>query len=112
VALNIALKSVKFDDLKKLILSPPPRKQLESEFTRIAKADLQNFAIRQILWGALGALFVPLVLRLKKARWYILCVLAGGTFTAAMFWHAVGTFNEHAFDNPTYIGSLRWANWI
>lgn len=112
VALAISLKEVSFEELKRFAKSPPDRQVLERDFTRSARVALTDFAARQVLLGMLGAALVPLVLRLKRARFYTLPALTGGAFVAFVFLHAASSFNPRAFANPTYTGSLQQANWI
>jgi predicted phosphodiesterase len=112
VALTIGLSSISFEDLKQLIASPPPKETLEKEFVHTARKGLQNLAIRQTILGALGALTVPLLFRLRKLRYWVLCAAWGAGFVAIMFFGTVRTFNKTAFESPTYTGSLRQAEWI
>lgn len=112
VALNISLRGISFDAMKDLITSPPPRHVLEADFERTAKESLRDLAIRQIVLGAVGALCVPLIFRMKRARYWMLCALWGGGFVAIMFAGTIQSFNKKAFESPTYTGSLRQAEWI
>ncbi len=112
VAFNVSLRSISFDDMKKLIVSPPPRKELEADFQRVARQSLRELAYREVTLGAIGALIVPVLFRLKRFRHWFLCAVWGGGFVALVFYTGLQTFNPRAFDNPTYTGSLRQADWI
>jgi predicted phosphodiesterase len=112
LTLSIALEEVSFEELKRFIQTPPARAELERDFKTKARSSLTDFAARQILLGMAGALLVPLVLRLRRARYYTVPPLAAGAFIAIVFFHAAGTFNPRAFNSPTYTGSLQQANWI
>lgn len=112
VALKIRLQSILFERMKQLLLKPPPRDELERDFTQTAERSLRHFARKQIALGALGALIAPLLLRPRKLRYWLLPPLIGGGFVALLFTHAVRTFDRTAFNDPIYTGSLREANWI
>jgi predicted phosphodiesterase len=112
VALSISLNEVSFEELTRFLKSPPHRTELEAEFKQQARKALTDFAARQVLLGMAGALLVPLLLRMKRARFYTLPALSGGAFVAIVIFHAAGTFNPRAYNNPTYTGSLQQANWI
>lgn len=112
IALCVSLRGISFDAMKQLIVSPPPRKALEADFQRTARIDLADMARRQIALGAVGALCAPLLLRTRRLRWWLLSPLIGGGFVALVFLTAIRTFDPHAFENPTYTGSLRQADWI
>src|SRR5690348_16415778 len=43
MALNIELRGMAFEDLRKMIVHPPPRRELEQDFTITAKRDLRDF---------------------------------------------------------------------
>jgi predicted MPP superfamily phosphohydrolase len=112
VALNIGLKSISFEEMKLLIASPPPRKALELDFERTAKRCIRDLAIRETILGAVGALVVPLLFRLKRFRYWLLCALWGGGFVAILYLGILQSFNKAAFENPSYTGSLRQAEWV
>lgn len=112
LALQISLINIAFDDAKKLITNPPPRKALESEFTRIARLDIKDFAQHQILFGAIGGLIAPLLMRPKRFRYWLLSSALGGGFVALIFLATLRTFNPTAFESPKYTGSLQQAEWI
>lgn len=112
VAFYASLSGVSFDDLRQLVTSPPPRKELEADFLRAARDAIRSLVIRQVALGALGALIVPLLFRFRKARYWLLCAAWGGAFVAVVFYSGLRTFNPAAFNNPTYTGSLQQADWI
>jgi predicted phosphodiesterase len=112
VALKASLRGISFDEMKRLIAKPPPRHALELEFRRAARRSLRDFALRQIALGALGALFVPFVFRLRRPRWWLLAALSGGSFVALVFFATLATFQPRAFRSPTYAGSLGQAQWV
>jgi predicted MPP superfamily phosphohydrolase len=112
VAFYASLRGVSFEDLRKLVASPPPRKELEADFLREARSDIQALVIRQVALGAAGALIVPVLFRFRKARYWLLCAAWGGTFVALVFYSGLRSFNPAAFDSPTYTGSLQQADWI
>ncbi|MGC8666483.1 MAG: metallophosphoesterase family protein [Chthonomonadales bacterium] len=112
VALRVALRSISLDGLKEFIERPPARKALEEDFVRTAHRDVRNFALWQIAIAALGGLAAPLALRVSRARWWLLSALAAGAFAAAMLWRTASTYDPKAFDDPSYTGSLRQADWI
>lgn len=112
LALNIGLTGVSFEEMRRLLASPPPRQALEEEFERMAHHSIQDFARRQIGLGALGALLVPLFLHLRRARYWLLAAAWGALFVAVVFLRTVATFDRTAFASPTYTGSLREAGWI
>lgn len=112
LTLSIAVQEVSFEELKRFLQKPPERAALEQEFQEKARHVLIDFSCRQVALGMAGALLVPLLLRLKKARFYTLPALTGGAFVAYIFFHTAGSFNPRAFANPTYTGSLQQANWI
>lgn len=110
--LNISLRGVSFDDMKKLIAHPPPRAEIEEEFERTARSDLSDFARKQILLGAIGGLFAPILLHTRRLYGWLLAVLIGGGFITLTFFSTLRTFDHDAFRNPTYTGSLREAPWV
>lgn len=112
VAFYVSLRGVSFDDLKALVSAPPPRRELEADFQHAARDAVRKLVVRQIVLGVLGALVVPILFRLKKARYWLLCAAWGGAFVALIFYSGLRTFNPAAFENPTYTGSLRQADWI
>jgi len=112
LALNIGLQGIAFDEMKRLLTMPPSRQMLEEEFERTARRCLTDFAWRQVAFGAVGALIVPLFLRLRRMRYWLLAAFWGGLFVAAVFLRTLATFDKAAFTNPTYTGSLREAGWI
>lgn len=110
--LNIGLRSVSFDDMKELIAHPPPRTEIEKEFERTARRDLYDFAYKQILLGAIGGLFAPILLHTRRLIGWFMAVLIGGGFITLTFFSTLRTFDHDAFRNPTYTGSLREAPWV
>jgi predicted MPP superfamily phosphohydrolase len=112
VAFKAGLKSISFDEMKKLVVSPPPRKELEIDFQRVARQSLQTLIYRQIALGACGALVVPLLFRFKRFRYWLACALLGAGFVAGVFYFSLNSFNPKAFESPSYTGSLREADWI
>jgi Icc-related predicted phosphoesterase len=112
VALNIGLRSISFEEMKELIASPPPREELERDFQVTAQRCLRHLVIWQVFLGAIGALAVPLLLRVRKIRYWFICAIWGGGFVAAVFLSAIKTFDKQAFESPQYTGSLRQAEWI
>lgn len=112
VALQISLTNIEFEKAKQLITKPPPREELEREFTQMAKEDLNGFAVRQLLFGALGGLVAPLMFRSRRARLWLAAAVIGGGFVAVVFAITVRTFDRKAFESPTYTGSLHEARWI
>jgi predicted phosphodiesterase len=112
LSLDVRLGGIGFDEMKRLILKPPPRDTLERDFEETASRCLRAFSLRQIGLGALGALLVPLFLHARRLRWWLLCAVWGGSFIAASLWLTFRDFDRKAFENPTYTGSLREAHWI
>lgn len=112
VALEITLMNIAFDEAKQLITNPPPREELEREFRQVAHRDLNNFALRQIVVGGLGALLSPLFLRARRLRYWLLSAGVGSSFVAVVFYLTLRTFSPTAFEKPTYTGSLQQAEWI
>jgi len=110
--LQVALRSISIEQLKDFVEHPPARKALEKEFLQTAHRDLRDFALWQVATASAGALLAPLILRIRRARWWLLSALAGGAFALFMLWRTASTFNPTAFDNPRYTGSLRQADWI
>lgn len=109
VLLTVSLESVSFERMKALVLHPPDRAALERDFRRTAQNDLRRFSLQQILLGALGGLLAPLLLHAKRARLWLLSALAGGGFISLLLWGTLHTYNQAAFADPTYTGSLRQA---
>lgn len=103
---DITLKAVAFEELKNLVLHMPPRNELEKDFEKTARASVQDFAIRQMLLGAAGALLAPLFLRLRRARWWLFCAFSGASLIVLVFFTTMKTFNTDAFKSPRYTGSL------
>ncbi len=112
LSLQISLTGIAFDDAKKLITKPPPRKALEVEFNQAAHKDIRDFAQRQILFGAVGGLIAPFLIRPKRFRFWLLSSAIGGGFVALIFLMTLRTFNPAAFESPKYTGSLMQAEWI
>jgi Icc-related predicted phosphoesterase len=112
VALNIGLRGVSFEEVKRLIASPPPRNELEKDFEQTAQRCLRHLVIWQVFLGAVGALAVPLLLRTRQIRYWFICAIWGGGFVAAIFLSTLKTFDRQAFESPQYTGSLRQADWI
>src|SRR5579862_1840625 len=104
LALEVRLRGISFDEMRTLLVSPPPRKQLEDDFQRAAREDLQDMARWQIALGALGALAVAALLRLRRARYWIGCTALGAIFVAALFGATLRGFNGRAFVSPSYTG--------
>lgn len=112
LALKVSLRGLSFEKLKKFLLAPRGRKDLERDFERTARRSLADFTTRQILLGALGALLAPLLFRIRRVRTWLFCGLIGGGFVAALLLVTLRTFDKQAFQNPTYTGSLREAGAI
>ncbi len=112
LSLNISLRNVSVNDLRKLVSEPPPRQFLERDFEQAAKRDLRDFALRQVALGALGALLAAAVLRLRRFRYYVFSGFWGAAFVALVFYQSVSTFDRNAFSSPRYTGSLAQADWI
>ena len=110
--LKVALRGVSFEEVKKLVLEPPPRDELEMDFQGAARAGLQNFALTQVVLGALAALLVPLISRSRRVSHWIGSGLFGAAAVAVCFYQLSATYDARAFENPTYTGSLREARWI
>jgi predicted phosphodiesterase len=62
--------------------------------------------------GALAALSIPLVARSRRSSHWIGSSVCGAGAVAVSFYFMSATYNAKAFENPTYTGSLREANWI
>ena len=112
VALKVSLRGIAFDEMKRLIIEPPPRPELERDFRQAALRGGRDFLLRQVALGALGALLVPLVLRIWRTRYWLAAAVYGGGFAALVLWGTLHTFEPRAFSSPTYTGSLQQAQWI
>lgn len=109
VVLSLSLQSLSLDKITKMALHPPPRAALERDFAQAARRDLRDFVSHEILWGMVGGLLAPLLLRIRRLRGWAFSGLIGGGATALLLlatWHS---FNRHGFDTLTYTGSLRQA---
>jgi predicted phosphodiesterase len=112
MAFNISLQNVSLDGVKKLLLKPPPKEQIENEFRIEMQQVVVRFSMRLMVIGALGGLIAPLFLRAKRARFWLLAPLFGGAFVVAIFLMTLKTFDGQAFNNPRYTGSLQQADWV
>ena len=112
VALIATLEEIQVDEIKKLVESNPKRDEIAQEFERTARADLQNFVIRQFVVAALGGLLAPLLFRARRTRWYICAMLLGAAGVGVMLGNILTTFDNHAFRAPMYTGTLKQAPWV
>lgn len=112
IALKVTLQSIGFDEMRRLVTQPPPRRELERDFERVAQRSLRDLAARQIGLGTLGALLVPLLLRLRRPRYWLLAGTSGGGFVALVLVATLHSFQPQAFQSPTYTGSLQQAPWM
>ena len=112
VALKVSLRGIAFDEMKRLVIEPPPRPELERDFRQALLRSGRDFFLRQIALGAAGALLVPLLLRVWRARYWFAAAACGGGFAALVLWGTLHTFEPRAFRSPTYTGSLQQAQWI
>ncbi|MEO7715577.1 MAG: metallophosphoesterase [Capsulimonas sp.] len=109
LALEVSLRSVSFENLGRLVEHMPPRKDLEREFAAVARHSLTRFALREVTLGMLGALLGPLLLRARRIRVWVAAALLGSVFMGLMLYGTFRTYNAKAFDQPTFVGSLREA---
>ena len=109
LALLISLQSVSFENLGHLIQHMPPRADLEREFRAVARRSLMRFALRQVALGMLGALLGPPLLHIKRPWIWAASAALGGAFTGLLLYGTLRTYNPKAFEQATFIGSLREA---
>ena len=109
LALEVSLRAVSFETLGRLVQHMPPRKDLEREFGVFARRSLARFALRQVALGMLGAMLGPLLLHVKRPKIWAASVVLGGAFTGLMLYGTLRTYNAKAFEQPTFVGSLREA---
>ncbi|BDI28585.1 phosphohydrolase [Capsulimonas corticalis] len=109
LALEVSLRSVSFENLGRLIQHMPPRQDMEREFAAVARRSLTRFALREVVLGMLGALLGPLLLHVKRPGIWAASAALGGAFTGLLLYGTLRTYNPKAFEQPTYVGSLREA---
>lgn len=109
VLLQASLQQVDLEQVQGLVAHRPPARALEREFTLSARRRLVVFARHEVLCGLLGGLLAPLLLRARRAREWLGAGLVGGGSVAAVLLLTLHTFDRRAFDNLTYVGSLRQA---
>ncbi len=107
--LQVSLQAVNVEQLHSLVAHPQAPAALEHAFTETARRRLIGFSRRQVLCGLLGGLLAPLLLRSRRAREWLAAGLIGGGSVAGALFLAFHTFDRRAFDNLTYVGSLRQA---
>jgi predicted phosphodiesterase len=112
LAFHIGLQNVSLDGVKKLLMKPPPKEELESELRAEMRRILLQFSLRLLLVGALGGLLAPLFLRVKQARFWLLAPVFGGAFVVVVYFVTLRTFDGQAFHSPRYTGSLQQADWV
>jgi predicted phosphodiesterase len=107
-----ALQEISVEKLKHFIASKPTQEKVAQDFRRAARGALTNFVERQLVVAALGAMLIPLLLRRRRLREYVVGGLAGAALVGVMLACAGSTFNGKAFANPTYTGTLKQAPFI
>lgn len=112
VALIATLQEIEIEEIKKVLNSNPRLDVLTRDFETSARQDLNNFVIRQLVFGALGAMLAPLLLRSRKLWKYAASALFGLAIVGVTLGSALATFNGKAFESPTYTGALRQAPWV
>jgi len=110
--LQVRLEQVDLEQAHTLIVHRQAPAALERDFREWARVRLTLFARHEIICGALGGLLAPLLLRARRVREWIGAGLIGGGSVAAVLFLSLHTFDRRAFDNLTYVGSLRQAGTV
>ena len=110
--LQVSLQAVDLEQIHALVAHPQAPKALEHAFSASARRRLLVFSRHEVLLGALGGLLSPLLLRARRVREWIAAGLIGGGSVAGALFLALHTFDRRAFDNLTYVGSLRQAGTV
>lgn len=110
--LQASLQEVNLEQIHTLIAHPQAPRALERAFTASARRRLIGFSQHEVLCGMLGGLLAPLLLRARRAREWLAAALIGGGSVAGVLLLALHTFDRRAFDNLTYVGSLRQAGTV
>ncbi len=107
-----SLQEIRIEEIRKLLTNGIRPDDLARDFERAARADAHNFVVRQIAMAALGGLAGPILLRCRRFRQFALGGVLGATLMAGLLGAAYRTFNQRAFETPTYSGTLRQAPWV
>lgn len=110
IALVGRLEQIQVEDLQMVLNEKTNAQQLETDFKRTANTALMDFVLRQVAYGAIGGLLGPLLLSLRRGRYYLAGSLLGLLAPVALLGGAFLTFNGKAFQNPSYTGALRYAS--
>ncbi len=109
LALDLTLTGLSLEKIQSLAKRAPSRNLLERDLARTVRAALTDFAWRQVGWGMLGGLLAPLLLHLRRLRFWLFGALVGGGAVALLLWMTYRTFDTRTLDALTYTGSLRQA---
>lgn len=110
--LQVSLQAVNLEQLHSLIAHQTAPAALQSAFTQWAQRQLVGFSLHEVLCGLLGGLLAPLLLRARRVREWLAAGLIGGGSVAGALFLSLHTFDRRAFDNLTYVGSLRQAGTV
>jgi len=110
--LQVSLQAVNVEQLHSLIAHQEAPAALQSAFTQWAQRRLVGFSRHEVLCGLVGGLLAPLLLRARRAREWLAAGLIGGGSVAGALLLSLHTFDRRAFDNLTYVGSLRQAGTV
>ncbi len=110
--LQVSLQAVNVEQLHSLLAHQQAPAALESAFTQWAQRQLAGFSRHEVLCGLMGGLLAPVLLRARRAREWLAAGLIGGGSVAGALLLSLHTFDRRAFDNLTYVGSLRQAGTV
>lgn len=109
LSLDLTLTSLSLDKIQALAKKSPSKSALEDSLTRAARKDIGAFLWLQIGFGALGGLLAPILLRPRRARYWLIGPLIGAGAVAILLYATYRTYKVSALRSPAYTGSLRQA---
>jgi len=111
ITINIILQNIDLDVIKAIIDSIHDKNELISLIREDVLKAVKLLAVKTLILGMVGAIFVAFILKLKK-REFIYCILISLLLVVIILSWTFLPYNITAFDKPEYFGTLKAAPWL
>jgi len=111
ITINIILQNIDLDVIKAIIDSIHDKNELISLIREDVLKAVKLLAVKTLILGMVGAVFVAIILKVKK-RDFIYCILISLLFVVIILSWTFLPYNITAFDKPEYFGTLKAAPWL
>ncbi|NLZ53941.1 MAG: hypothetical protein GX892_12510, partial [Thermoanaerobacteraceae bacterium] len=111
ITVNIILQNIDLDLIEAVIDSIHDKDELISLLREDVLRAVKLLALKTLVLGIVGTVFVALILRLKK-REFINCTIISLSLVVIILSWTFLNYDITAFDKPEYFGTLKAAPWL